>query len=230
MSFVITMQNDTKRSPNHQLISYFQQNLLLWYSESGRDLPWRHTSDPYHILVSEIMLHQTQVERVLPKYLQWIQTYPSFQSLATASLSEVQELWRPLGYNFRPIRLYEIAQRVINEFNGQLPSTVDELMAIKGIGRYTAGAILSFAFHEDAPMVDTNIRRVIQRIFDIKGNSLRAPAKNLIWLLAEKLIPPGQAHIFNQAIMDFGALICVARNPECQTCFMKNLCRFHSCT
>jgi A/G-specific adenine glycosylase len=126
--------------------------------------------------------------------------------------------------------LYEIAQRVINEFNGQLPSTVDELMAIKGIGRYTAGAILSFAFHEDAPMVDTNIRRVIQRIFDIKGNLLRAPAKNVIWLLAEKLIPPGQAHIFNQAIMDFGALICVARNPECQICFMNNHCRFHSCT
>ena len=221
---------DTRISQNQQLICYFQNNLLQWYSEFGRDLPWRHTSDPYRILVSEIMLHQTQVERVLPKYLQWVQTYPSFQALATASLSEVQELWRPLGYNFRPIRLHEIAQRVINEFNGQLPRTVEELMAIKGIGRYTAGAILSFAFHKDAPMVDTNIRRVIQRIFNIKGNSLRAPAKNRIWLLAGKLIPPGQAHIFNQAIMDFGALICVARNPECHKCFMKNHCKFHLCT
>jgi A/G-specific adenine glycosylase len=224
------MKKDIKISQNQQLICNFQQNLLLWYVKSGRDLPWRHTSDPYHILVSEIMLHQTQVDRVLPKYLQWIQTYPSFQALATASLSEVQELWRPLGYNFRPIRLYEIAHRVINEFNGQLPNTVEELTAIKGIGRYTAGAILSFAFHKDAPMVDTNIRRVIQRIFGIKGNSLRAPARKLIWLLAEKLIPPGQAHIFNQAIMDFGALICVARNPNCQTCFMKNYCRFRLST
>jgi A/G-specific adenine glycosylase len=220
------MKIDTNLSQNQQLICYFQQNLLLWYLKFGRDLPWRHTSDPYHILVSEIMLHQTQVDRVLPKYLQWIKTYPSFRALASASLSEVQELWRPLGYNFRPIRLHEIAQRVIDEFNGQLPNTVEELMAIKGIGRYTAGAILSFAFHKDAPMVDTNIRRVIQRIFGIKGNSLQAPARKIIWLLAEKLIPPGQAHIFNQAIMDFGALICVARNPNCQTCFMKNYCRF----
>ena len=230
MVILITMQDDTEITLDHVLIRHFQQNLLMWYFESGRDLPWRHTSDPYRILVSEIMLHQTQVDRVLPKYLQWIQKYPSFQALATASLSEVLELWKPLGYNFRPIRLHEIAQRVITEFNGQLPNSVEELIAIKGIGRYTAGAILSFAFHKDAPVVDTNIRRVIQRIFDVKGNSLRAPAKNRIWLLAEKLIPPGQAHIFNQAIMDFGALICVARNPECQTCFMKNHCKFYLCS
>lgn len=221
------MQNDSKVSSNTKIISFFQQNLLRWYSKFGRDLPWRHTSDPYHILISEIMLHQTQVDRVLPKYLQWIQTYPSFQALASASILEVQELWKPLGYNFRPIRLHKIAQRVINEFNGRLPNTIEELTAIKGIGRYTAGAILSFAFHKDAPIVDTNIRRVIQRIFDIKGNLLRASAKKQIWSLAEKLIPTGQANIFNQAIMDFGALICMARNPSCHICFIKAYCRFH---
>lgn len=222
------MQKNTNTCHDHQLICYFQQNLLEWYTASGRDLPWRHTTDPYQILVSEIMLHQTQVDRVLPKYLQWIQTYPSFQALAAAPLSEVEALWRPLGYNFRPIRLHRIAQRVINEFNGQLPNTLEELTAIKGIGRYTAGAILSFAFHTDAPIVDTNIQRVIQRIFNIQGNSFRAPAKKRIWQIAEKMIPQGQAYIFNQAIMDFGALVCVARSPHCQTCFMKERCRFLS--
>lgn len=220
------MQKNTNTGLDHQLIRYFQQNLLEWYSESGRDLPWRHTSDPYQILVSEIMLHQTQVDRVLPKYLQWIQTYPSFQALAAAPLSEVEALWRPLGYNFRPIRLHKIAQRVISEFHGQLPNTREELTAIKGIGRYTAGAILSFAFHKDAPIVDTNIRRVIQRIFNIQGNSLRAPAKKHIWQIAEAMIPQGQAYTFNQAIMDFGALVCVARKPHCQSCFMNGHCRF----
>ncbi|MCW4040986.1 MAG: A/G-specific adenine glycosylase [Candidatus Bathyarchaeota archaeon] len=220
------MQKNTNTGLDHQLIRYFQQNLLEWYSESGRDLPWRHTSDPYQILVSEIMLHQTQVDRVLPKYLQWIQAYPSFQALAAAPLSEVEALWRPLGYNFRPIRLHKIAQRVISEFHGQLPNTREELTAIKGIGRYTAGAILSFAFHKDAAIVDTNIRRVIQRIFNIQGNSLRAPAKKHIWQIAEAMIPQGQAYTFNQAIMDFGALVCVARKPHCQSCFMNGHCRF----
>ena len=220
------MQKNTNTGLDHQLICYFQQNLLAWYTESGRDLPWRQTSDPYQILVSEIMLHQTQVDRVLPKYLQWIRTYPSFQALAAAPLSEVEALWRPLGYNFRPIRLHNIAQRVIDEFNGQLPNTLEELTAIKGIGRYTAGAILSFAFHKDAPIVDTNIRRVIQRLFNIQGNSFRAPAKKHIWQIAEAMIPQGHAYTFNQAIMDFGALVCVARNPHCQTCFMNGHCRF----
>jgi A/G-specific adenine glycosylase len=222
------MQSATKACSDQQLISFFQSNVLEWYTKSGRDLPWRHTTNPYHILVSEIMLHQTQVDRVLPKYLQWIQNYPSFHALATAPLSEVQAMWRPLGYNFRPIRLHDIAKRVINEFNGQLPDTMEKLIAFKGIGRYTAGAILSFAFHKDAPIVDTNIRRVIQRIFDIQGDSLRTSASKQIWSLAEKLIPQGQAHIFNQALMDFGALICVARKPHCQKCFMNAHCRVHA--
>jgi A/G-specific adenine glycosylase len=124
--------------------------------------------------------------------------------------------------------LHEIAKRVINEFDGQLPDTIEKLVAFKGIGRYTAGAILSFAFHKDAPIVDTNIRRVIQRLFDIQGDSLRTSVSKQIWLLAEKLIPQGQAHIFNQALMDFGALICVARKPHCQKCFMNAHCRVHA--
>lgn len=222
------MNRDTGIVYSQKLVPYFQKNVLLWYAEFGRDLPWRHTSDPYQILVSEIMLHQTQVDRVLPKYLQWIRIYPSFNSLAAAPLQEVQALWRPLGYNFRPIRLHQIAQRVINEFNGQLPDTLEELIAFNGIGRYTAGAILSFAFHKDASIVDTNIQRVIQRIFNIQGNPLRAPVKKQIWHLAEKLIPQSQAHVFNQAIMDFGALMCTARNPQCQSCFMNEMCTFQA--
>ena len=222
------MQSDTDGDQNQQLVCFFQRNLLLWYAESGRDLPWRHTSDPYHILVSELMLHQTPVERVRPKYVQWIRLYPSFQALAAAPLHEVQAVWRPLGYNVRPIRLQNIAQRVINEFQGQLPDTLEELMALKGIGRYTVGAILSFAFHKDVPIVDTNIRRVIQRIFGIQGHPLRAPATKQIWQLAEQLIPQGQAHVFNQALMDFGALMCTARTPQCTACFMNMHCNYRS--
>ena len=112
---------------------HFQNGLLRWYHKNGRDLPWRHTQDPYHILVSEIMLHQTQVDRVIPKYYEFINTYPTFKALAGASIKEVEQLWRPLGYNYRPRRLQEIAQTVITDFNGQLPCSLPELLALPGI-------------------------------------------------------------------------------------------------
>jgi A/G-specific adenine glycosylase len=207
-----------------QPIQTFQRKLLKWFAINGRDLPWRRTRDPYHILVSELMLHQTQVDRVLPKYVEFLAAYPTFDSLAKAPLDEVKKLWRPLGYNFRPGRLHQIAQHVMNHLNGKLPDTLEELMAFRGIGRYTAGAILSFAFHKDAPIVDTNSRRVIQRIFGIKGNPIRVPAKHQIWNLAEALIPKGNAHTFNQAILDFGALVCTARKPNCRSCFASKMC------
>jgi A/G-specific adenine glycosylase len=205
-------------------IRVFQRRLLQWYTEHARDLPWRHTRDPYRILVSEIMLHQTQVDRVTPKYHEWLTAYPTFQALAAAPLDEVKALWRPLGYNFRPERLHRIARYVVNEHGGRLPDKFEQLIALPGIGRYTAGAILSFAFHQDAPIVDTNVRRVIQRAFGIHGNPQRAVADKEIWQHAETLIPRGKAFIFNQALIDFGALICTARKPACPTCFFVDLC------
>lgn len=205
-------------------IKFFQIRLLQWYTRHGRLLPWRNTRDPYHILVSEIMLHQTQVNRVLPKYLKWLRVYPTFESLAETPLNKVKDLWFPLGYNIRPERLQNIAKLVVNKFNGSLPQSLDELMAFNGIGRYTAGAILSFAFHKDAPIVDTNVRRLTQRVFGIQGNYSRIKTRKRIWQLARTMIPAGKAYIFNQAILDFGALVCMARNPVCFTCFIKDYC------
>ncbi|MFW9831255.1 MAG: A/G-specific adenine glycosylase [Candidatus Thorarchaeota archaeon] len=204
----------------------FQKALLNWYSKNGRDLPWRHTRDPYRILVSEIMLHQTQVERVVPKYHEFLAAYPSFEALASAQLEAVKQLWRPLGYNFRPGRLHTIAQQVVHEYGGQLPDTFEELIALHGIGQYTAGAVLSFAFHKDAPILDTNVRRLLSRFFRIEGNLMRAPASKQLWCLAELVIPKGQAYVFNQALLDFGALICFARNPSCHICPIHRECPF----
>jgi A/G-specific adenine glycosylase len=201
----------------------FQARLLKWYEKHGRDLPWRKTSDPYHILVSEVMLQQTQVDRVIPKYHEFLERYPSFEELADAPVSDVKKTWYPLGYNIRPVRLHSIACETVERYGGQLPSDEDELLSFKGIGRYTAGAIRSFAFNEDAPILDTNVIRVLYRVFMAKGDPKTQKAK--LWELSEALIPSGKGYDFNQAIMDFGAICCTARNPVCPQCPMKSFCK-----
>ena len=201
----------------------FQTRLLKWYKKYGRDLPWRKTSDPYHILVSEVMLQQTQVDRVIPKYHEFIDRYPSFEELAGAPVSDVKKTWYPLGYNIRPERLHSIACETMERYGGRLPSAAGELLSFKGIGRYTAGAIRSFAFNEDAPILDTNVIRVLHRVFLAKGDPKTQKAK--LWQLSESLIPRGKGYDFNQAIMDFGATCCTARTPSCQHCPMKSFCK-----
>ena len=201
----------------------FQARLLKWYAKHGRDLPWRKTSDPYHILVSEVMLQQTQVDRVIPKYHEFLDRYPTFEGLAGALVSDVKKTWYPLGYNIRPERLHSIACETVARYGGQLPSAAEELLSFKGIGRYTAGAIRSFAFNEDAPILDTNVIRVLHRVFVAKGDPKTQKPK--LWELSEALIPRGKGYDFNQAIMDFGATCCTARNPFCGTCPMKPICK-----
>src|SRR5688572_16119472 len=143
----------------------FRRRLLAWYHANGRDLPWRRTDDPYHILVSEVMLQQTQVDRVLPKYHEWLEKYPSLEALALAPETDVTDTWRPLGYNIRPRRLQSIARESVARYGGQLPSDEETLLSFKGIGAYTAGAIRSFAFGQRAAILDTNVARVLFRIF-----------------------------------------------------------------
>ena len=201
----------------------FQARLLKWYEKHGRDLPWRKTSNPYHILVSEVMLQQTQVDRVIPKYHEFLDRYPSFEKLAGASVSDVKKTWFPLGYNIRPERLHSIACETVERYGGRLPSDAEELLSFKGIGRYTAGAIRSFAFNEDAPILDTNVIRVLHRMFIAKGDPKAQKAG--LWKLSEILIPIGRGYDFNQAIMDFGAICCTARNPFCRQCPMKSFCK-----
>ncbi|MBK8275682.1 MAG: A/G-specific adenine glycosylase [Nitrospira sp.] len=201
----------------------FQQRLLKWYGEHGRDLPWRKTSDPYHILVSEVMLQQTQVDRVIPKYQEFLKRYPSFEDLAEAPVADVKKTWYPLGYNVRPERLHGIACETVERYGGKLPSDAEELLSFKGIGRYTAGAIRSFAFNEDAPILDTNVIRVLHRVFVAEGDP--KAQKTMLWELSEVLIPPRKGYDFNQAIMDFGAMVCTARDPYCLLCPMKSFCK-----
>lgn len=201
----------------------FQSRLLRWYRQNGRDLPWRKTSDPYKILVSEVMLQQTQVDRVVPKYQEFLERFPTLKDLATAEPEEVCKSWYPLGYNIRPLRLHSIACETVARYGGVLPSDPEELLSFKGIGRYTAGAIRSFAFNEDAPILDTNVMRVLHRVFVGVGDPKAMKAK--LWDLSEALIPKGQGYDFNQALMDFGATICTARDPYCLLCPLKDLCK-----
>ena len=201
----------------------FQKRLLKWYGEFGRDLPWRRTLNPYKILVSEVMLQQTQVDRVIPKFHEFLEKYPSLVDLAEARPEEVRKTWYPLGYNVRPYRLHSIACEAVTRYGGNIPSKAEELLSMKGIGRYTAGAIRSFAFNQDAPILDTNVMRVLFRVFFGTGNPQKH--KNQLWEISETLIPRGRGYDFNQALMDFGATVCMARTPKCHLCPMKDFCR-----
>jgi A/G-specific adenine glycosylase len=203
----------------------FRRRLLSWYRKHGRDLPWRKTADPYHILVSEIMLQQTQVDRVLPKYHEWLSKYPSLDALAAASEADVTNSWYPLGYNIRPQRLLTIAREAVERYGGRLPSDEETLLSFKGIGQYTAGAIRSFAFRERAAILDTNVARVLNRVFLGAGKPTTHAARRHLWAISDALVPVREVFDFNQALMDFGALVCVARNPKCLVCPMSDRCR-----
>ena len=202
----------------------FRRALLAWYREHGRKLPWRETSDPYHILVSEMMLQQTQVDRVLPKYHEWLEKYPSLGALAAAPDDEVSQAWRPLGYNIRPRRLHAIARESVARYGGSLPSDEETLLSFKGIGAYTAGAIRSFAFGERAAIVDTNVARVLFRVFVGRGDAKTHAMRKHMWAVSETLVPRKHVFDFNQALMDLGAMVCVARKPKCLVCPMLKMC------
>jgi A/G-specific adenine glycosylase len=208
----------------------FRHRLLTWYRRHGRDLPWRKTDDPYHILVSEIMLQQTQVDRVLPKYTEWLDKYPSLHALADASETDVTKTWYPLGYNIRPKRLQTIAREAVARYDGQLPSDEATLLSFKGIGAYTAGAIRSFAFRQRAAILDTNVARVLFRVFVGKGDPKGHAMKRHLWKISESLVPVRHAFDFNQALMDLGAMVCTARNPKCLVCPMSKMCRSYPYT
>jgi A/G-specific adenine glycosylase len=203
----------------------FRSRLLAWYRAHGRDLPWRKTDDPYHILVSEVMLQQTQVDRVLPKYEEWLRKYPSLTALASARVADVARTWRPLGYNIRPRRLHAIARESVSRFGGSLPSDHDTLLSFKGIGAYTAGAIRSFAFRERAAIVDTNVARVLFRVFVADGDPKAHAMKRHLWAISEALVPRRNVFDFNQGLMDLGATVCTARRPRCAVCPLGKLCR-----
>jgi A/G-specific adenine glycosylase len=198
--------------------------LLTWADEHRRDLPWRHTRDPYHVWVSEIMLQQTQVSTVAPYFARWLQRFPTIQDLAVAPLDEVLKAWEGLGYYARARNLHRAAQRVVAEYGGQLPAHRTDLVALPGIGDYTAGAILSIAFGQDEPALDSNARRVLCRLFNIAEDPRRPAVRRHLWELARSLSPAGQAGRFNEALMDLGATMCTPRTPHCPHCPLAEVC------
>ena len=212
--------------PDH--LAQVQSSLLNWYAQEQRDLPWRTTSDPYAILVSEVMLQQTQVDRVLPKYRQFLAAFPTLADLAAASTADVISVWVPLGYNRRAISLQSIAKQVIADYQGHIPDIIEELLKLKGIGRYTAGAIACFAYRKHVATVDTNIRRVLHRIF----LGLEQPEQKIndqqMLLLAEQVLPESQAYNWNQALMDLGATTCTSNDTRCGSCPLQEKCQAYT--
>lgn len=202
--------------------------LLAWYAAEGRThLPWRHTHDPYAVLVSEVMLQQTQVERVLPKYEEWLRRFPTLEALAAASAGEAIQAWAGLGYNTRAVRLHAIARQAVAEYGGRLPETLEGLLALKGIGRYTAGAVACFALGLPVATVDTNIRRVLWRVFEgIEPPQWPAGerAAREALQLAERALPLAHAYDWQQALMDLGATVCASRRPACERCPLRECC------
>jgi A/G-specific adenine glycosylase len=176
------------------------------------------------VLVSEIMLQQTQVERVIPKYHEFLARYPTIQDLAGARAREVRRLWYPLGYNIRPLRLHQIARETVARYGGRLPDSAEGLRVLPGIGPYTAGAVLSFAYGRDTAVLDTNVRRVLTRVFLGPRRARRVRGHRALWELAGCLVPRGRGYDFNQALMDFGATWCTARRPRCGPCPMRRFC------
>ena len=205
-------------------IQHFQKNLITWYKNKGRDLPWRHTNDPYAIWVSEIMLQQTQVDTVKPYYVRFLETLPDIKSLALADDDLVFKLWEGLGYYRRVRHMKEAAQTIIENYDGHFPDTYDQIIKLKGIGNYTASAISSIAFGQEKGVIDGNTLRILSRIYNRQDNIALEKTKKNYQILMDELIHGCDPSLFNQAMMDLGAMICTPKHPDCTNCPVQNLC------
>jgi A/G-specific adenine glycosylase len=215
----------TPLPPAPSTVSRFRKRLLAWFRKEGRDLPWRRTRDPYHVLVSEVMLQQTQVSRVELFYSEFIQRWPTLEQLAKARPKQVRDQWEGLGYYRRAANLHRLAKVVVQDRRGEMPADPTELRALPGIGPYTAGAVACFAFERRTPAVDTNVARVIRRAFHPRRP--KDPNDKVVWATAEVLLPRTgkSAWAFNQGIMELGALICTARVARCGVCPVRGACK-----
>lgn len=206
-------------------IEAFQKEILNWYQENKRALPWRETSDPYYIWISEIMLQQTKVDTVIPYFNRFIDKYPDLYSLANAPEEEVLKVWEGLGYYSRARNLHTAVREVVENYDGKVPDTKDELGKLKGVGPYTQGAILSIAFNQPEPAVDGNVMRVFSRLLLINDDIARARTKKYFEQIVAEVISKEDPSSFNQAIMDLGATICTPKSPACLICPVLEHCR-----
>ena len=201
-----------------------RKRIASWFRTHGRDLPWRRTNDPYAILVSEFMLQQTQVATVIPYFVRWMRRFPDFRALALASEADVLHAWAGLGYYSRARNLHLAAQQIVAAHGGLLPDDLAAIEALRGVGRYTAGAIASFAFDRAAPIVDANISRVLSRVFDLRDPIDSARGRALVWQTAEAILPRTGGRLHNSALMELGAIVCTPRAPRCLICPIRTHC------
>lgn len=202
----------------------FSQNLSAWYKKHARDLPWRRTTDPYKIWISEVMLQQTTVTAVIPYYKRWIKAFPNIHSAARAPLQKVLKVWQGLGYYQRAKNIHKAAKIICNVHNGRIPQNAETLKKLPGFGPYTTGAVLSIAFHQRYPIIDANVRRVIMRQLALKGRA-DTSQDTVILRFLDKVIPHKEMSVFNQALMELGALVCLNRTPRCLNCPVRSTCK-----
>lgn len=202
----------------------FSNRLIKWYLQNKRDLPWRNTNNPYFIWLSEIILQQTRVAQGLPYYLKFIEAFPTINDLANTPEEEVLKLWQGLGYYSRARNLHAAAKHIAFELNGNFPNNYNDLLKLKGVGEYTAAAIASISHNEDVAVVDGNVFRVLARYFGIENDISQPKTKNEFQKLANELLPKGKAANFNQALMEFGAIQCTPKNPDCENCIFSTSC------
>ncbi len=203
----------------------FSTKIINWYKQNKRDLPWRGTEDPYKIWISEVILQQTRVVQGIDYYRRFIRTFPDVRSLAAAETDEVLKLWQGLGYYTRARYLHEAARHLMRYNRGKLPGSYDELLRIKGIGEYSAAAIASIAFNQPVPLVDGNVFRVIARLFMVGSQKGSTDAKRRVLKIAGEILNPEQPGLHNQAIMEFGAIQCIPKNPGCSVCILRSTCK-----
>jgi A/G-specific adenine glycosylase len=205
-----------------------RRRLLAWYDSHARDLPWRRSSDPYQVWISEVMLQQTQVATVRDYFERFIRKMPTVERLAAADEQEVLRLWEGLGYYRRARQLHLAAKKVVAEHNGELPDDIEALRALPGIGRYTAGAISSIAFGRRAPILEANTIRLLSRLIAFGGDATKSEGQRLLWQVAEEILPLGNVARFNQALMELGSLVCTPTEPRCDECPLRPVCAAHA--
>lgn len=205
-------------------IKKIQRSLLFWFETNQRSLPWRKTYAPYHIWISEIMLQQTQMDRGVDYFEKWMRRFPDIKSVAKAGEEEILKLWEGLGYYSRARNIRKTAFLLVEKHGGILPDNHSTLLTLPGIGRYTAGAIMSLAFNQDFPVVDANVERLFSRLFDLDRPIKEKDTQRFIWEKAQEFIPSGKARFFNQALMELGALLCLPKNPKCDYCPVTEHC------
>ena len=204
-------------------LASFRRRLIRWYDQHHRLLPWRETDSPYAIWVSEIMLQQTQVATVIPYYLRFLKRFDSVQELADADEAEVLKHWEGLGYYRRARQMHAAARQIVNQYQGEFPTTLDEVLTLPGIGRYTAGAICSFAYDQPAPIVEANTQRLYARLMRLSELLIAKDSQALLWSFAEAILPAKSGRTINQAVMELGSLVCQPK-PNCEDCPLQDLC------